>query len=357
MKLTYLAISISNGNPVIKKINDWVDAAIELGLDANSIIIEPNGGFMSYLKFNLEIIKSKNKILLIRNPTNLGILLFFSTLIARINNCKIIIDIPTPIYALVKEILGGNKSKPMKYLMILQLIISSSAPFLFSNKIIQYSKEHWWFKIGCSKRIILIGNGVNVKRIKIRKNIPSWPSNKLILIGVASVATWHGYDRIINAILEFNKKNEFNYKIYFNIVGDGPELAKLKNIVTDNNLDNYIKFYGLIHDSEYIETIYSESHLAVSSLGLFRIGLETASVLKSREYVAIGIPFIYAGDDIDFINHNNFRYKVSNNEGIDDLVKLFETFSNISFQDPFLIRKYAEDNLSIKQKLKNILSI
>jgi hypothetical protein len=90
LKFTYIAVCSLDGNPgITKKINDWTDAAFELGLEANSVIISPTGGLRSYFKFNLEIINSKNKILFLRNPTHLRLLLFFSIFIARINKCKI----------------------------------------------------------------------------------------------------------------------------------------------------------------------------------------------------------------------------------------------------------------------------
>ena len=357
MKLTYLAVCSSDANPgVLNKINDWIDAAKDLNLDANTIIISPTGGIRPYLKLNLEIIKSKNKLLFIRNPTHLRIFLFFSILIARINKCKVIIDVPTPIYVLIKEILGHKRKKLIKYFTVFELMVYSSLPFLFSNKIIQYANEHWWFKIGCNKRIFLMGNGINLKRINIRNNYPIWPSDRLNLIGVANIATWHGYDRVIHAMAKFNANNNFNFKVHFELIGDGPELINLKNTATNLKLDKFVTFHGLMTNSKFIETIYERAHIAVSSLGLFRIGLETSSVLKSREYVAIGIPFIYAGHDIDFVEECNFRYKVKNSDNIEDLITLFEHFNTSKFPDPINIRNFAEEKLSIVHKLKCILN-
>ena len=356
MKLTYIAVCSLNGNPgITKKINDWTDAAFELGLEANSVIISPTGGLRSYFEFNLEIINSKNKILFLRNPTHLRFLLFFSVLIARINKCKIFIDVPSPIYVLVKEILGRRENKLVKYLTALELIISSSIPFIFANKIIQYANENWWYQIGCRNKTLVIGNGISVSRIKSRIVNPTWPSTKLVLIGVANVAIWHGYDRMLLAISMFNKTIDLKYKVYFNIVGDGPDLSNLKKLVKIYDIEQYVTFHGMLSDSDQIHSIYENSHIAVSSLGLFRIGLEMASVLKSREYVATGMPFIYAGDDIDFMQPNNFRFMVSNTENVNDIVELLQNFNNIKFPKPTEIRNYAINNLSVVEKLKQII--
>ena len=358
MKFTYIAVCSLDGNPgITKKINDWTDAAFELGLEANSVIISPTGGLKSYFKFNLEIINSKNKILFLRNPTHLRFLLFFSIFIARINKCKIYIDVPSPIYVLVKEVLGRRENIPIKYLTALELIISSSIPFIFANKIIQYANENWWYQIGCRHKTVVVGNGINVTRIKNREGYPNWPSTKLVLIGVANVAIWHGYDRILLAISKINKTIDLNYKVYFHIVGDGPDLSNLKKLVIIYDIEQYVTFHGMLSDPNQIQTIYENSHIAVSSLGLFRIGLDMASVLKSREYVAIGIPFIYAGEDIDFKQPNNFRFMVSNTENINDIVELLQYFNNVIFPKPIEIRNFAINNLSVVTKLKQILEI
>jgi glycosyltransferase involved in cell wall biosynthesis len=357
LRLTYITVCSVETNPgILKKIKDWVEAATELGYDSDLKIIRPSGGVISYLKLNFIILKSKKELLLVRNPTHLRILLAFSILIARINGCIVIIDVPSPLKTLVKEIFLRKQNFFIKLLIIIEIIISGSIPFLFANKIIEYANEGWWYTLCCKDNVKLIGNGINLNRIKVRKCSPQWPTNKLILVGVANVAIWHGFDRMINAISIFNKKLDSPYKVYFNIIGDGPELNVLKKITNELNLEEFIYFHGMQLETNFIQSIYENSHLAVSSLGLFRIGLNTASVLKSREYVAIGIPFVCAGNDVDFLSSTNFRFTVDNSENIDDLVNLLETFSNISFPDPILIRKYAEENLSIKHKLKYLLS-
>ena len=357
MRLTYITVCSVETNPgILKKINDWVEAATELGYESDLKIIPTSGGLIPYLKLNGIILSSKKQILLVRNPTHLRFLLFFSILIARINGCKVIIDVPSPLTTLVKEIFLRKQNIIIKSLIAIEIILTGSIPFLFANKIIEYAKEGWWYTLGCQDKVKLIGNGINLNRIKVRERIPQWPTNKLILVGVANVAIWHGFDRMINAISIFNKKLDFPYKVYFNIIGDGPDLNNLIKITKELNLEDFILFHGMQLDSNFIQSIYENSHIAVSSLGLFRVGLNTASVLKSREYVAIGIPFVYAGNDVDFLNCTNFRFIVENNENIEDLVNLLGTFRDIIFPEPILIRKYAEENLSIKQKILNLLS-
>ena len=356
MNLTYIAICSAESNPgVIKKIVDWTEAARELGFVTQLKIIPPTGGLNAYLKLNSIVLNSKSELLLIRNPSHFRILLLFSIFIARVNGCKVIIDVPTPIKTLTNEILLRKQNSIFKLFAVFEIIITGSLPFLFAHKIIEYANEGWWFTLGCRSKVMLIGNGINLNRIKVREHFPQWPSNKLILVGVANVAIWHGYDRIIRAISIFNNRAEYPYKVHFNIIGDGPELNNLKQKVNELKIEESILFHGMQSDTYFIQSIYENSHLAVSSLGLFRKGLNAASDLKSREYVGIGIPFISAGNDIDFLNKTDFRFTLTNNDSIQDILELFEGFSNVNFPEPLHIRKYAENNLTVVKKLKLIL--
>ena len=42
--------------------------------------------------------------------------------------------------------------------------------------------------------------------------------------------------------------------------------------------------------------LYDRCHFAIASLGLHRIGIDVASTLKTREYLAKGMPFVYSGE-------------------------------------------------------------
>lgn len=68
-----------------------------------------------------------------------------------------------------------------------------------------------------------------------------------------------------------------------NIIGDGPELAKLNNWVNENNLDDIVRFHGRIVDSDVIEVFFRKSYACISPN---QAGL---SVIESMAY---GVPFI-----------------------------------------------------------------
>jgi hypothetical protein len=129
----------------------------------------------------------------------------------------------------------------------------------------------------------------------------------------------------------------------------------LKELVSKFDLKEYVSFIDN-QNTSFLQKFYSEAHLAISSLGLFRVKLNESSDLKSREYCLVGIPFVAAGKDLDFSGNEYFRIQVSNDDSIDDILKIFRNFPdsipNISNQE---IRDYAINNLNMEIKVKKII--
>ncbi|MBI6013286.1 glycosyltransferase, partial [Clostridium perfringens] len=139
---------------------------------------------------------------------------------------------------------------------------------------------------------IPIENGICIEDYKQHENLNK-SENKINLIAVASMRKWHGYDRLIQAIGEYYKTSNSKLDINFHIVGSGPEISKYKQISSKYNIDKNIIFYGELGGHK-LDKLFDKCDIAIGSLGLYRIGLERVSTIKSKEYCARGIPFIYA---------------------------------------------------------------
>jgi len=110
------------------------------------------------------------------------------------------------------------------------------------------------------------------------------------IIAVAGFAKWHAFDRMICGMGEYYKAGGTR-KIFLHMVGDGAELPVYKELVKQYGLENNVKFYGF-QSGNALEEIYSTADIALSSIGIHRIGLKTAQTLKSKEYGAKGLPII-----------------------------------------------------------------
>ena len=270
---------------------------------------------------------------------------------ARRRGCHVTLEVGAPNYIAVKEIWTSRQSLWRRTRAVAAFYVSGPWSLWPANRIVQYAPESWWFRLGNASKTVEIGNGIDVAAIEPRASAPAWPAPVLRLIAVATVSKWHGYDRLLRAITAFAARADRTFDVHLTIVGQGPALDGLRALSSTLGLDGRVVFAGTVTGAP-LRDLYAQSHLAVSSLGLHRIGLSTASVLKAREYCAIGIPFIASGNDPDFSAWLNFRFPVSASEDTRDIVDAFEEFAKTAGRiDPAAMRQYAFEHLDWKHKL------
>jgi glycosyltransferase involved in cell wall biosynthesis len=271
---------------------------------------------------------------------------------ARRRGAEIAIDIPSPNRVAVQEIWRSRQSLWLRLRTVALFYLSGPWALWPATRIVQYAPESAWFRIGNAKRTVEIGNGIDVDAIEPRASAPAWPAPALHIIAVASVAKWHGYDRLLHAVKAFVDRSNHPFDIHVTIVGDGPSLPSLRELSASLGLQNQVTFAGIV-TGPALRELYSRSHVAVGSLGLHRIGLTHASVLKAREYCAIGIPFIASGDDPDFPSSVPFRALVSGSEDTRDVSDAIEALAReLPTMDHSRQRQYAIDHLDWRHKVK-----
>lgn len=360
-KITYFARVESSTHPgVINKINQTVEALKHLGHNADAKIIKVKPTASSLLELCATIIKSKSDLILLRVDVLLPFLVL-PLLLQRIRGKKVILDIPTPFSVAVNEILVDQKNwlaVVKSKLKIAFIYIFFPVSFFVGNKIIHYAKESSYFSLGLSGKTKVATNGINVNSIKNRVDMPSWPAKEFIMVGVASLAEWHAFDRVIRGMADYRndvKKNVVNPRLI--IVGDGVVRSKWEDLTSQLNLNDCVFFAGY-QTGVGLECLINQAHIAISSLGLYRIGLEEASVLKAREYTARGIPFISAGYDADFEPQPFFVHRIENNNSAIDIKKVIEWYSEISniYNLGLEIREYAKMNLDLTVKVNDLIS-
>lgn len=161
-----------------------------------------------------------------------------------------------------------------------------------------------------NKPHITIGNGLDVNSVPIRIAKPYVDTElELHILCVANVSKWHGLDRLLKGMATYCS----NTCIIFHIAGEGAEIPLLKQLVEKLNLQDSVIFHGFKTGDE-LDTLFNSCHIAVGSLGIHRIGLNEASILKAREYCARGIPYIIACADPDFPNDFPYIYRVPPDE-------------------------------------------
>lgn len=348
--LTYYALIDEEKSPgVAKKIDQTVNAANKIGIKSKKNLFKNT---LKGIKEAISNLKNDESEIIIVRFSDLAFPFLFPLLVLkRIKGKKIIVDIPTPRKTAIKEIETLKISRLKKGLRKSINYLSGSWILLPANLIVQYSSEGRWFELGISKKTIKIGNGITIDdSTPLSKS--TWPSQTLNLIAVAQLADWHGYDRILRALSVATQKN-LSYAINLTIVGDGEPLQKLQELSKELKLSN-VRFTGRLTGAD-LDREFEGKHLGIASLGLYRIGLHEASVLKTREYIARGLCVIGTGRDPDFDENSPYRFLASNEDEIESLVKILCSFEKEKIPTPEEARAYADSKLTMTSKIDKII--
>ena len=152
--------------------------------------------------------------------------------------------------------------------------------------------------------VITISNGIDYSKtplIKYRER----EEKKIHMICVSGCYFWHGYDRLIKGMADYYKENHL-YQVFLHIVGDGPCLQEYKDITSDNDLNSYVNFYGNKVGDE-LDEVFDKADIAIDVLAAHRKKIYYASSLKSKEYVAKGLP-IMTSLELDIDEDKNCKY-------------------------------------------------
>ena len=185
---------------------------------------------------------------------------------------------------------------------------------------------------GIKKKASVIGLS-NLKQEIIQSGIPLQQSEgkyaphsierQLRVIYVGKLIQLKHVDKIIEAMGILN-----NQKIYLEIVGEGPEEEKLKNLVNEKKLYEQVEFVDKLPREEVF------SHMANANLFCMPSYPETLG-LTYLEAMSVGcVPIGTMGEGIDgIIIDGQNGYLVDPNDLVDDLVNKINTYYSLTDLD------------------------
>jgi len=202
-----------------------------------------------------------------------------------------------------------------------------------------------------NKETVKISNAVDPDLVPLSKS--KFDGESLIFIGVANLATWHGYDRLIRSVASYYQLgSEKKLNIYFYVVGNGLIYDDLKALALDLNVNQYVTFFGAL-DGEALNHAFDNANIGVDSLGRHRSGSFHNNSLKSKEYLLRGLPIIMSHEDITLSDKDLF-FKLPANEGGFDLLHLVDWYINSKFEKN-KIRNYAMKHFTWDIQVEKIL--
>jgi hypothetical protein len=173
------------------------------------------------------------------------------------------------------------------------------------------------------RQAICIDNGIDLENAVIHERVHE---NKKIIRLISVSYEWycHGYDRIIKGLAEYYKKEQVEYEVEVYFVGTVTK--KTKNLIKKTNMEQHVKLLGPLYGDELNEA-YNQCDIGLGIMAPHRVAHSASSGLKTKEYIAKGIPFVYAGKPL--FDAESFKYGMSieSNEEpvcIDDIVEFYK---------------------------------
>lgn len=249
-------------------------------------------------------------------------------------NARILMEIPTYPYD------AENKSRNL--LTRIRDKIYRRYLWRYTDRIVTFSEDDEIFGI----KTIRIQNGIDVDSFPIVKEREE--DNEIHLIVVAALHPHHGYERVIEGLKEYYE-NGGDRVIRFLIVGDGKIESELKELTLNYKLDDYVTFLGQKRGDE-LTALYNHADIGVCSFGDYKEGCYWSSALKTREYLARGLPMITASREDVFQNKNvDFCQEFENNSNPVDMRKVItfyeKTYSEGRAVLSKRIRAFAKENV------------
>ena len=153
----------------------------------------------------------------------------------------------------------------------------------------------------------VIGNGISLERIKPLGPVQvSGQAPRLVFMGLPGIP-WHGLEDILR-LAEIRPDWDFDLI--------GPRAGDL-------SLPANVSAHGEL-DSDNYRAILAKADAAISTLALYRNQMAEASPLKSREYLALGLPVIGCYEDTDIPDGSSIYLRLANQSGaiIDELPRV-----------------------------------
>lgn len=194
--------------------------------------------------------------------------------------------------------------------------------------------------------------GVEVETIKPHTYYGN--KDELNLISVANENTYHAYDRIIKSVYNYIN-NGGKIKVYIHFVGTISE--KTRMLIKQLNLEKYIILYGKKSGKE-LDDIYNLCNVGLGPFGQHRVGGKKDTGLKTKEYFAKGLPYIFSGEEPTVPDNYRYIYHFSSNESLIDFDKVwffYQTYVN----DKDVVknmRNFALNNYSWNKIMSDALS-
>ena len=171
-------------------------------------------------------------------------------------------------------------------------------------------------------KTLQIDNAIEIKEYNISKNIYK-SGNDINLIFVGYEYNVHGLDRLIKGLEKYyEKKTQRNVNLF--LVGRFSK--KTMQYIRKPILKNKIFYFG-IQTGIKLDKIFDKADIGIGILAPYRRNSNLGTGLKTKEYMARGLPIVFAGQSLSVNKDSTFFLSIPNNNtyvSIDKIIDFYE---------------------------------
>ncbi len=186
---------------------------------------------------------------------------------------------------------------------------------------------------------------IGVETEKICPHNYTGSRNELNLISVANEMPYHAYDRVIKSLGKYYQDVSEAREIKIHLVGSIS--SDTRRLVKNLHLEEKVFLYGK-QFGDTLDRIYDGCNMALGPLGQHRIGGKKDTGLKTKEYFAKGIPYIYSGEEPSVPNNYPYIFRCESDESFLDFQDIWNFY--LSYRDSKTVvdemRGFAKKNYS-----------
>jgi hypothetical protein len=176
-------------------------------------------------------------------------------------------------------------------------------------------------------------------------------TSELNLISVANENVYHAYDRIIESVHAY----QGDKRVKVHLVGTITDASKA--IISKYGLEEQVILYGKRRGKE-LDEIYDKCNVGLGPFGQHRVGGKKDTGLKTKEYFAKGLPYIFSGEEPTVPSDYPYICKFPSDESPIDFDKVWGFYQSY-VDDPNVIpnmRSFAFKNYSWHKIMEDALS-
>ena len=227
------------------------------------------------------------------------------------------------------------------------------------NKYSKYVKDYVILVAGMSEydniwgiNTIKIDNAIEVESITPRH----WIKNEDIfrIVSVSNEYPYHGYDRLLNGLRKYYDGGG-KRKIEIHFVG--VFLEATKKLTEELELTDIVYFHGKKYGNE-LDEIYNNSDFGIGALAHHRVGMYAGSSLKTKEYFAKGLPFVYGWKEPAFDEAYPYALRIELCEEPINIEELLNFYDSIKDDSNMVenMRNFAKEHYSWEKELGKVFS-